>query len=81
MKNMNFTVRVRGGTIEVRTTYRRDQRWDGEYRFIPSLGEPTDWRSATLPEGFVGPGIALSAAIMAGHSFVDNLALDKRPTV
>lgn len=60
---------------------RRDNRWDAEYRFIRPLGEPTDWRRAAPPEGFVGPGIALSAAIMAGRLFADKLAVDESPTV
>ena len=60
--------------VEVRTARRTDNRWEGDFRVIPILGKATRWKSAGLPEGFVTPGMALSAANFLGRLFAKNLA-------
>ena len=68
---MDVTVNAKNGNVEVRGTRRGDGRWEGLYRYVPNSGEPTDWYSAALPEGFVAPGIAISAAIFVGRSYAE----------
>lgn len=68
---MGVTVNAKNGSVEVRVIRRSDGRWDGLYRYAPDSGEPTDWYSAAMPEGFVTPGIAISAAIFVGRSYAE----------
>lgn len=75
---MDVTVSVKDGNVEVRVTRRRDGRWDGVYRYVPNRGKPTDWCSAAMPEGFVTPGIAISAAIFVGRSYAEKLGADEK---
>ncbi|MCO5396956.1 hypothetical protein [Ralstonia soli] len=75
---MDVTVTAKNGYVEVRVTRRRDGRWDGLYRYVSNRGKSTDWHSAAMPEGFVTPGIAISAAIFVGRSYAEKQGEDEK---
>ena len=60
-------VKAKHGAVEVRTTRRSDNRWEGAYRVLVDGGSATEWHYAGVPEGFVTEGMALSAAVMVGR--------------
>lgn len=76
---MDMTVQAKNGNVEVRVVRRSDHRWDGQYRYLPNRGEPTGWCSAAMPEGFVAPGIAISAAIFAGRLYAEKRGAGEEP--
>jgi hypothetical protein len=71
---METTIKAKNGYIEIRTARRPDNRWVGEFRFVPKQGVPLNWTPAFSPEGFVTEGMALSAAILQGRLANDESA-------
>ncbi|WP_426400902.1 hypothetical protein ACN9M1_26595 (plasmid) [Ralstonia sp. R-29] len=67
-------VKAKHGAVEVRTTRRSDNRWEGAYRVLVDGGSATEWQCAGVPEGFVTEGMALSAAILLGRMSADAAA-------
>ena len=78
---METTSKAKNGCIEIRTERRPDNRWVGEFRFVPKQGTPQDWTSVFSPEGFVTEGMALSTAIIQGRLAIDEITNEDRQRI
>ena len=74
---MELTIKANKGIVEIRASQRADNRWASEYRYVPNHGAPSDWKSASSPEGFVSVGMAMSAAILLGKHHAEERATEK----
>jgi hypothetical protein len=77
---MELTVKAENGHVEIRTERRADNRWASEYRYVPNHGSPSEWTSASSPEGFISVGMAMSAAILLGKHAAEERAAKKMHT-
>lgn len=62
------TVVVENGTIDIHPVRRANGRWDAEYRFVAIGGKSSDWKTASIPEGFSSQNLAFSAGVLLGQA-------------
>ena len=75
--SMETIVKAKHGHLEIQTKQRNNNRWASAFRYVPHHGPPSEWTSASSPEGFVTEGMALSAAILLGKETAEQIAAEK----